>query len=95
MAQRNDRDGFREAVHGSDIGNLRPVRVFLQVLHDLGKLSGEEAVRVGKREKKRLHVEPFGRGVRIVGGDRRLMEASIERKLVDEVRVVPCARRDG
>ena len=93
MSQRHDRDRFRQAVHRRDIRELRPMRVLLQILHDHAELPGQKAIRIGKGKQQRLHVQPLGRRFGIVAGDGCLVEAAIERELVDEMRVVPRPRR--
>jgi hypothetical protein len=82
-------------MHRSDVGDLRPVRIFLHIVNDLSELAGQKAIGIGQRQQQGLHVQSLGRRIGRIGRYRCLMQAPLSRKRVDRVGIVPCTRRHG
>src|ERR1700687_5185500 len=93
MPNRDDRDRFRQAMYRRDVGDLGPVRIFLQVVDDLSELPGKEAVRIRQREQESLYVKPLRCRILAIGCDSSLMQSSLARERVDRMRIVPGTRR--
>jgi len=93
MADRHDRHCFGHPVHRHDVGQLGPVRIFLHVAQHDRQLAGEKAVRIGKGEQQRLDGQPVGRRLGLIGCDRHEVDVASAGERVDEMGVVPRARR--
>ena len=67
--------------------------MLLQVLHDLQKLTGHEAIGVGQREQQRLHVIALRSRLDGIARHWRHLQVALEREDVNRVRVVPSTSR--
>ena len=52
VANRDNGDGLGHPMHRHDVGELGPVRIFLNVAKDNRQLSGQEAVGIGQRQQQ-------------------------------------------
>ncbi len=71
------------------------MRILLDIAKHDRQLSRKKPVRIGQRQQKRLHRQPFRCGFRLVRRDRGQVDAALPRKHVDQMRVVPRAGRHG